>query len=143
MIYILCCKNIDASELAELMYNCFISFLDMSQNLMSDWDILFTSKFWLSFCYYLSTKCKLFITYHLQTDDQIKHQNQILKHYLCLFINFQQDNWACWLSLIMHIYNISVHSTTEIILIKTLMSFWRDLCINVNAELSEDNTLSA
>ena len=69
VIYILYHKNIDISELAELIYNHFISLLNMSQNLMSDQNILFTSKFWLSFYYYLSIKYKLFITYYLQINN--------------------------------------------------------------------------
>ncbi len=72
----------NVSELAELLYDHLFGFFDMSKNLMSDQNTLFISKFWSSLCYYLETKCRLLTVYHLQMNEQMKHQNQILKHYL-------------------------------------------------------------
>jgi transposase InsO family protein len=142
-VYIPCRKDIDAPELAELMYDRFVSFLGMPQNLVSDRDTLFTSKFWSSLCYYLGAKRKLSTAYHPQTDGQTERQNQTLEHYLRLFINFQQDDWARWLPLAMHTYNTSVHSTTGMAPMEALMAFRGDLRINVSAELPEGNAPSA
>ncbi len=95
VIYILCCKNMNAFKLVKLLYDCLFDFFDMSKNLMSDQNILFISKFWSSLCYYLEAKHRLLIAYYLQTDRQTEHQNQILKHYLQVYINYLQNNWTC------------------------------------------------
>ena len=37
-------------------------------------------------------KTKMSTTEHLQTDDQIKKLNQIMKQYLKYYVNYQQNN---------------------------------------------------
>ena len=41
---------------------------------------------------------KYFTAYHLKTDEQTEHFNAIIKHYLQVFINYMQDDWAKWIS---------------------------------------------
>ena len=41
---------------------------------------------------------KYFTAYHSETDEQMKHFNAIMKHYLQAFINYMQDDWAKWIS---------------------------------------------
>ena len=57
------------------------------------------SKFWSLVCYFLDIKRRLFITFHLQTDNQIEQQNSTIETYLQAFVNFEQNNQA-WLPLI-------------------------------------------
>ena len=46
----------------------------------------------------LRINAKYFTAYHLKTDEQMKHPNAIMKHYLQVFVNYMQDNWAKWIS---------------------------------------------
>jgi hypothetical protein len=39
------------------------------------------------------------MAYHPQTDGQTEHVNQEVEQYLCIFVNYHQDDWADWLSL--------------------------------------------
>ena len=43
--------------------------------------------------------------YHSKGDGQTKHMNQILKQYLHVYCNYQQDNWSKLLSLVEFAYN--------------------------------------
>jgi hypothetical protein len=50
--------------------------------------------------------------YRLQTDGQTERLNQELERYLQTYVNFQQDNWAEWLSIVEFTYNDTAHSAT-------------------------------
>ena len=50
---------------------------------------------------------------------KIERQNQTLEYYLRCFVNFEQDDWACWLPLAQFTYNRFVHSSTDV------MSKWK------------------
>ena len=45
----------------------------------------------------LRINAKYFTAYHLKTDEQMKHPNAIMKHYLQVFVNYMQDDWAKWI----------------------------------------------
>ena len=45
----------------------------------------------------LRINAKYFTAYHPETDEQMKHLNAIMKHYLWAFVNYMQDNWAKWI----------------------------------------------
>jgi len=133
----------DAPELAELLYDRVICFLGMPKNLVSDRDTLFTSKFWSSLCHYLGAKRRLSTAYHPQTDGQTERQNQIVEHYLRVYTNFQQDDWARWLPLAMFVYNNTVHSSTGMTPMEALTAVRGDLRINVDVDLPAGNAPQA
>ena len=83
------------------------------------------------------------MAYHLQTNGQTECQNQMVEHYLRVFTNFQQDDWARWLLLAQHIYNNFIYSVTRMMLMEALMTFCADLRINVSLELPESNAPQA
>ena len=68
--------------------------LGTPSDIISDRGKHFTSKFWTSLCKILGIKGNLSTAYHPQTDGQTEHVDQILKQYLWVFINYQQDDWA-------------------------------------------------
>ena len=84
----------------------------LSQNIISDKDKLFTSKFWNTWTRLLGTKVKLSTAYHLQTYRQTKRTNQTLEQYLWHYINFKQSNWTDLLPLAQFAYNNQHHSMT-------------------------------
>ncbi len=48
---------------------------------------------------------KLSTTYHSEIDDQIEKVNAVMKHYLRVFVNYMQNDWAKWLSEVKFIVN--------------------------------------
>ena len=77
-----------------------------------------SSKFILNFFYFLSTTLdmQLYFTsgYHPKDDGQTKYINQTLKQYLCIYCNYQQDNWSKLLPLIEFAYNNALSATTSV-----------------------------
>jgi hypothetical protein len=51
--------------------------------------------------------------YHLQTDGQTEQMNQELEQYLKIYVNYQQDDWSEWLSLVEFAYNNQEHLVTK------------------------------
>ncbi len=43
--------------------------------------------------------------YHFEIDDQIERINAVMKHYLWIFVNYMQNDWAKWLSEVKFIVN--------------------------------------
>ena len=52
--------------------------------------------------------------YHLKGDGQTEHTNQILEQYLCVYCNYQQDNWFELLPLAEFAYNNAPNATTSV-----------------------------
>ena len=50
--------------------------------------------------------------YHPEGDSQTEHTNQTLEQYLCIFCNYQQDNWNKLLPLAEFAYNNAPSATT-------------------------------
>jgi hypothetical protein len=126
-LYLPCTKEIDAPELAELLYERMMPILGMPENLVSDRGSLFTSEFWSSFCWLLSVRRRLSTAYHPQTDGQTERQNQTLEYFLRSYINWQQDDWVRWLPIAQFTYNGSTHSTTGLPPAEALMGWRPDL----------------
>ena len=110
---------------------------------MSDHGSLFTSKFWSTFCFYLGAQHHLSTAFHLQTDGQTEQQNQTLEHYLRVYCNFAQDDWARWLPLAQLVYNKSVNATTGMTPIQSLMAYDVDLNTDVKADAPEGEAPTA
>ncbi len=67
--------TINASSLAEVIIKAVVRCHGLSYSIVSDWGLIFTSKFWLSLCYYLGIKWRLFTIFHPQIDGQTERQN--------------------------------------------------------------------
>jgi hypothetical protein len=52
--------------------------------------------------------------YHLEGDGQTKQVNQTLEQYLCIYCNYQQDNWSELLPLAAFTYNNAPSATTGV-----------------------------
>ena len=57
-------------------------------SIVSDWGLVFTSKFWSLLCYFLEIKGRLSTAFHLQTDGQTERQNSTREAYVRTFVNF-------------------------------------------------------
>ncbi len=56
---------------------------------------------------------KLFINYHLQTDDQMKRMNQNVKRYLWSYCSYMQDDSFIWLFMTEFVDNNAISSSIE------------------------------
>ncbi len=63
-------------------------------------------------CKMLKIEVKLSMMYHSEIDDQIERINAFMKHYLRVFINYMQNDWAKWLSEVEFIVNNASSSIT-------------------------------
>ena len=80
--YITCTEEINASKLEErLIKKMFLKFR-FSRSIISNRELIFILKYWETLCYYLCVKRYLFTIFHLQIDNQIERDNQILECYL-------------------------------------------------------------
>jgi hypothetical protein len=112
--YISARKDWIAEHLTDVIFDEVFNKFDMLEFIVSDRESLFTSHYWSDFCFYLRVKIRLSIVYHSQTDKQTKRQNQILEQYLRCYVNYQQNDWTKWLSIVEYVYNNSWHSIIKI-----------------------------
>jgi len=75
----------------------------------------------------LGVRSKLSTAYYLQTDGQTERLNQVIKQYLQMFINFQQDNWVKLLPVVQLAYNTALTETTKVTPFFTNFSYKADL----------------
>ncbi len=120
----------------EEVINCFYAHVwkhhDLLEFFMSDRDTQFIFDVWKHMCKMLKINVKLLTTYHSEIDDQIKRINAVMKHYLQVFVNYMQNDWAKWLSEVEFIINNASSSIT-------LASFF---LINLNQNSRLDFKLS-
>jgi len=114
VLFIPTCRDIDAEDLAMLFLVHVFSKHGTPSDIVSDQGKHFISRFWRSLCRLLDIKANLSMAYHPETDGQMEWVNQILKQYLWVFINHQQDNWKHLLPLAEFAYNNTQHSATSV-----------------------------
>ena len=112
--YIPACKDWEGENIADILVKKIFIKYGKPVSFMNNCNSLFTSKFWSYLCYYLSIRLEYSIVFYPQTNRQIEYQNQTLEQYLQGFVNYQQDNWVFWLSLVEYVYNNSIYLSTEI-----------------------------
>jgi hypothetical protein len=98
-------ESSDAKDLAYAFLRTIVSQHGLPEEIISDRDKLFTSKFWKSLMAQLGTNHKLSTAFHPQTDGQTERLNQTLEQYLRSYVNQQQDNWVALLPLAQFAYN--------------------------------------
>ena len=109
----------------EEVINCFYAYVwkhhDLLKFFMSDQSTQFIFNIWKHICKMLKINVKLLMTYHSEIDDQIEKINAIMKHYLQVFVNYMQNNWAKWLSEVEFIVNntLSLITLTSFFLINS------------------------
>ncbi len=85
---------------------------DLLEFFMSDRDTQFIFDVWKHMCKMLKIDAKLSTTYHFEIDDQIERVNAVMKHYLQVFVNYMQNDWAKWLSEVEFVVNNASSSIT-------------------------------
>lgn len=104
--------TIDAPGLAKVIFDMVVWHYDLSNSIVSDRGLLFTSKFLSSLYYFLGIKQRLSTAFYLQTDGQTERQNSTMEAYLRAFVNFKQNNWARLLLMAEFAYNNAKNAST-------------------------------
>ncbi len=121
--YILTRKDWTAKQLTNELFDEIFFKHEMSKFIIFDRESLFTFNFWSNFCYHLRIKIRLNIVFYFQINEQTKRQNQTLKQYLKIYINYQQNNWTRLLFMIEYVYNNNWHN---IIKMNSFVILYRD-----------------
>ena len=86
---------------------------DLPQSIVSDQGSQFISRMWKSLLKQLNINPLISISHHLETDSQTEHFNQKVKIELYFYVNYLQNNWVCWLSVIEFINNNAVNKSIK------------------------------
>ena len=105
-------ESSDATDLAYIFLKIVVSQHGLPDEIISDRDKLFTSKFWKSLMAQLGANHKLSTAFHPQTDGQTERLNQTLEQYLRCYVNNQQDNWVELLPMAQFAYNSARSEST-------------------------------
>lgn len=73
--------------------------------IIPDRDPRFTATFTRELCRILQVEQNNSTAYHPQTNSQSERTNQRLEQYLCIFIDYHQNNWDQWLPLAQYTLN--------------------------------------
>jgi len=82
------------------------------KRILSNRGLQFASKFIKDLIKVSSIKRTLSIAYHSQTNSQTEQINQEVEMFLWHYINYQQNDWAEWLSVVEFQYNDKKHTAT-------------------------------
>lgn len=103
-----------AEDLANIFIREIYSHHGMPDEIISDRDKLFISRFWASFTGKLGIKRKLSTSFYPQTDGQTERTNQTMESYLRCYVNYKQDDWVELLPLAQFAFNNSEAETTGV-----------------------------
>ena len=104
--------NTDALSTALLFKNNVYRHHGIPENIISDRDPIFMSKFWKSLFKLLGTKISPSSAYHPQTDGQSEILNRKIEEMIRSFVGFDKKDWDKYLVDFEVAYNSSVHATT-------------------------------
>ena len=104
--------TIDALGLAKVIIDVVVWHHGLPDSIMTDRRLLFISKFWSLLYYFLGVKRRLLTAFYLSTNGQTERQNSTMKAYLRVFVNFEQNNWARFLSIAEFAYNNAKNAST-------------------------------
>jgi Integrase zinc binding domain len=122
-IFLPCQMTIDGLGLAALYAQHIFPHYGLPKKVISDRDMHLTSDFTRELCRLLEVTQNISTAYHPQIDGQSERSNQWLEQYLCIYGNFQQNDWAQYLLLAQYIHNAWPSSTTGMTPFELLMGF--------------------
>lgn len=101
-----------AEETARMLIDHVWKLHGLPTTIISDRGPQFVSLVWESFCKMLKIKAKLSTAFHPESDGQSEISNQEMERYLRSYANYQQDDWADWLSMAEFASNACVSSSS-------------------------------
>ena len=113
-IFIPAHNTITSTDLACLFILHMFSKHGISSHVTSNRGSEFVSNFFQSLGTTLDIQLHFTSGYHPKGDEQTECTNQTLKQYLCVYYNYQQDNWSELLPLAEFTYNNALSATTSV-----------------------------
>jgi len=101
-------------DLARLFVLHVFSKYGIPSHVTSNRGLEFVSNFFRSLGTALGMQLHFTSGYHPEGDGQTECMNQTLEQYLCVYCNYQQDNWSKLLSLAEFAYNNAPSATTSV-----------------------------
>jgi len=102
-----------ATKIANLFSQHVMKYHGLPDNIVSDRDPTFTSKFWGELFQVQGVNLLMSTVYHPQTDGQSKATNKTLEGYLRCSVRDNPKTWSNWLTMVEYCYNISYHISLE------------------------------
>ncbi|MBW0561369.1 hypothetical protein O181_101084 [Austropuccinia psidii MF-1] len=99
VVFILKISPITSLDLAHLFIKHIFSQHGLPSSIVSGRGSLFFSSFWTNLCQKLTISRDLSTSYHPYPDGEIERVNQILEHYLQMYVSYHQDDWNTFLPL--------------------------------------------
>ena len=114
VIFIPAHDTIMSTDLVHLFILHMFSKHSVPSHITSDRGSEFVSNFFRSLGTALDIWLHFTSDYYSEGDGQTEHTNQTLKQYLCVYCNYQQDNWSKLLPLTEFAYNNALSATTSV-----------------------------
>ena len=134
--------TIDALELTKIIIDVVVRYYDLPDSIISDWEAIFTSKFYSSLYYFLSIKQNSSTTFHSQTDGQTKRQNSMIEAYLLTFVNWEQNNWVWLLLMAEFAYSNSKNASTGHMPFKLNCGYYQRMLYKEKVDLRSQSKLA-
>jgi hypothetical protein len=110
-IFLILSKGTDTAEVsAKRFFEQFLRIHDLPEEIVSDRDSKFTSKFWDQLMLLHGTKLRISSAFKPNTDGQTEIVNKFVEDYLRAFVGGKQNEWANYLGVIEKAFNTRVHS---------------------------------
>ena len=105
-----------AAKVAHLLHG-------MPSTIVSDKDLVFTSKFWSELMKLQGITLAMSSSYHPQSDGQTEVVNKSLEHYLRAFAADRPHSWVDWLPLAEFWFNTNFHTSIKLIPFEALYGY--------------------
>lgn len=90
------CHKTTVKDTALAFYHRVFPQHGLLSTIISDRGTQFVSYFWQALCEILGIKAQLSTAFHPQTDGQTERINITIEMYLRMYVDFMQNDWACW-----------------------------------------------
>ena len=78
--------------------------------------------------------------YYPEGDGQTEYMNQTLEQYLCVYCNYQQDNWSELLPLAEFAYNNALSATTGVFLFFANKRYYLNITVHLEHNIASSQT---
>jgi transposase InsO family protein len=100
-----------ATSVAKVFFEEIVRLHGLPESIVSDHDLVFTSKFWTELFKLSGVKLQLTLTFHPQSDGQAEAVNKVITMYLRCLVDDQPRQWLKWLPWAEYCYNMAFQSS--------------------------------
>ena len=104
--------NYNANQVAELVFSEVYCLHGLPKKIISDRDVLFTSRFWQRLNQLIGVRTHMSTVYHPESDGATERTNRTITQMICSCISKDQTNWVQQLPVIKFTINVSCSEST-------------------------------